>query len=182
MAPQDPQYQIDGDELKTQRVMMRSLFDYMYRLAMQRREDPSDDFTSNHWAIWKSTANYSARKMSAGWCFSIVAAGLETTRDALAVGFLQLFRQPEQVELLRQSDKYLNLAADEFVRWTNPALQKFRIATRDYEMHGHTIREGGLGHRMARVGQSRRGGVRPALPVRCYPLAEQAYRLRSRRT
>lgn len=141
MASQDPQYQIDGDEVKTQRFMMKALFDYMFALAMERRKKPADDFTSII-ANMEIDGEPLSDEDIGWWCFSIVAAGLETTRDALSVGFLQLFRQPEQADLLRKSDKYLNLAADEFVRWANPALQKFRIATRDYAIGGQTIREG----------------------------------------
>lgn len=141
MAAQDPQYQIDGDELKTQQTMMKALFDYMYRLAMERRGKPGKDFTSI--IANMDIDGIPLSKDDIGWwCFSIVAAGLETTRDALSVGFLQLFRQPDQAELLQKSPKYMKLVSDEFVRWANPALQKFRIATQDYELGGKTIRKG----------------------------------------
>lgn len=141
MGAEDPHYQIDGDALKTQRTMMMSLFNYMFELAMNRRSKPADDFTSVVANMEVDGELLSDRDVG-WWCFSIVAAGLETTRDALAVGFLELFNHPDQAELLRTDPKLILTAADEFVRWANPSMQKFRVATRDVELGGKTIRAG----------------------------------------
>lgn len=141
LGAQDPIYQIDGDPLKTQRTNMRALFEYMFDLAMRRREAPTDDFTSVIGNMTIDGAPLSDRDVG-WWCFSVVAAGLETTRDALSVGMLELLTNHAEANRLRDDPAIMNLAVDEIVRWVNPAMHKFRIATRDVEIGGKLIREG----------------------------------------
>ena len=102
LGAEDPAYQIDGDAAKTQRVMMKNLFDYMFTLAKQRREIPADDFTSIAGRLEVNGEKLDDRDLG-WWCFSFVAAGLESTRNALSVGLLELMRCPEQAARLRGS-------------------------------------------------------------------------------
>jgi cytochrome P450 len=141
LGAQDPAYQIDGDALKTQQINMRALFDYMFELAMRRRGAPTDDFTSVIGNLEIDGEKLSERDVG-WWCFSIVAAGLETTRDTVSVGMLELLNNPTEIARLRTEPELMNLGIDEIVRWVNPAMHKFRIATRDVEIGGKTIREG----------------------------------------
>ena len=141
MGAQDPAYQIDGSEEKTMRLMQQSLFDYMFKLAMERREEPADDMTSLVGNIEVDGAKLSERDVG-WWCFSFVAAGLETTRNALSCGFLELLRNPSQAERLRGDASLAPLAAEEIVRWVSPSKHKLRIATRDCELAGTPIRKG----------------------------------------
>ncbi|WP_242128708.1 cytochrome P450 [Sphingobium sp. Sx8-8] len=141
LGAQDPAYQIDGDALKTQQVNMRALFDYMFELAMQRRGAPSDDFTSVIGNLEVDGEKLSEADVG-WWCFSIVAAGLETTRDCVSIGMLELLGNPGEMERLRADPGLMNLAIDEVVRWVNPAMHKFRIATRDVDIGGKRIRAG----------------------------------------
>lgn len=141
MGAQDPHYQIDGDERKTQAVMMKSLFDYMLALAVERRNDPRDDFTSIAAALQVDGERLDDRLLG-WWCFGFVAAGLETTRNALSVGLYELIRRPDQAARLRADPALLPLAAEEIVRWVNPSKYKWRVATRDVEIGGKSIRAG----------------------------------------
>ena len=141
MGAQDPEYQLDGGELETQRQMMTNLFAYLLELALDRRQRPSDDFSSLIGNMTLEDDKFSERDVG-WWCFALVAAGLETTRSALSIGFLELLRNPEQAELLRGNPLLAPVAAEEFVRFGTPGRQKFRVATRDYELGGKTIRRG----------------------------------------
>lgn len=141
LGAQDPAYQIDGDELKTQRTMMTNLFRYMFDLAMERRKAPTDDFTSLVGNMEVDGAPMSERDIG-WWCFSIVAAGLESTRNAMAMGFRELMLQPDQADRLRADPSLALLAAEEIVRWVTPAKHKFRVATRDCEVGGKAIAKG----------------------------------------
>ena len=58
------------------------------------------------------------------WCFSFVAAGLETTRNARSGGFFELLNNKEQASRLRADPLLAPLAADEIVRWFNPSKYK----------------------------------------------------------
>lgn len=72
----------------------------------------------------------------------LVAAGNDTTRYSIAAGLQALAHQPELLDQLREGGAIWDTAADEIIRWATPALYFRRTATRDFEMHGKTIREG----------------------------------------
>ena len=141
MGAQDPKYQVHGDELQTQRENLMGIYAYISKLAMSRRDRPTDDFSSLVANMAAGGEMMSERDVG-WWCFALVTAGLETTRSALSVGFLELLRNPEQLDLLRTDPALAPLAAEEFVRFTSPGRQKFRVAARDYELGGKRIRKG----------------------------------------
>jgi cytochrome P450 len=122
-------------------VMMQALHDYMFNLAKQRREQPGDDFTSIAGTLLVEGEKLDDRDLG-WWCFSFVAAGLESTRNAMSVGLLELMRHPEQAHRLRVDHTLAPLAAEEIVRWVTPSRHKFRIATRDVELGDKMIRRG----------------------------------------
>jgi cytochrome P450 len=72
----------------------------------------------------------------------LVAAGNETTRNAMTGGMLALLRNPGEWEKLRRDPGLLDPAVEEIVRWTSPVIQFCRTPTRDYELRGQTLRAG----------------------------------------
>jgi cytochrome P450 len=60
----------------------------------------------------------------------------------ISEGLLSLIEHPDQAEALRAEPEGDRLAADEMVRWTNPAPQLFRVATADTEIAGQPIKAG----------------------------------------
>ncbi len=71
----------------------------------------------------------------------LVAAGNDTTRYSLAAGIHALLHQPELLAQI-QSGKVDDTMADEIIRWATPATYFRRTATRDFDMHGKTVRQG----------------------------------------
>ena len=71
----------------------------------------------------------------------LVAAGNDTTRYSIAAGIQALCHQPELLPQI-QSGAVDDTMADEIIRWATPALYFRRTATRDFEMHGKTVRAG----------------------------------------
>ena len=71
----------------------------------------------------------------------LVAAGNDTTRYSIAAGLQALCHQPELLAVM-QSGAVWDTAPDEIIRWATPALYFRRTATRDFDMHGKTIRAG----------------------------------------
>ena len=71
----------------------------------------------------------------------LVAAGNDTTRYSIAAGLQALAHQPELLGQL-QSGAVWDSMADEVIRWATPASYFRRTATRDFDMHGKTIRQG----------------------------------------
>jgi cytochrome P450 len=72
----------------------------------------------------------------------LIAAGSETTRNAIALGMAALVEHPEQLEMLRSRPELLPAAVEEILRWTSPTLYNRRTATRGVEIGGQTIRLG----------------------------------------
>jgi cytochrome P450 len=71
----------------------------------------------------------------------LVAAGNDTTRYSIAAGLQALCHQPELLPQIR-SGAVDDTLADEIIRWATPALYFRRTATRDFDMHGRTVRAG----------------------------------------
>ncbi len=72
----------------------------------------------------------------------LIAAGSETTRNAIALGMAALIEHPEQWELLRRDPSALPGAVEEVLRWSSPTLYNRRTATGDVEVAGEKIRTG----------------------------------------
>ena len=72
----------------------------------------------------------------------LIAAGSETTRNAIALGMAALIEHPEQWDLLRRDPSVADSAVEEILRWSSPTLYNRRTATRDVEMAGEHIRAG----------------------------------------
>ncbi|MCC5987081.1 MAG: cytochrome P450 [Pararhodobacter sp.] len=71
----------------------------------------------------------------------LVAAGNDTTRYSIAAGIQAMCHQPELLAQMQKGEVW-DTAADEIIRWATPATYFRRTATRDFELHGKTIREG----------------------------------------
>jgi cytochrome P450 len=72
----------------------------------------------------------------------LVAAGIDTTRDAIAAGILALAQHPEQWRALQQDRSKLRRATEEILRWASPTPSDQRIAMSDMDIGEHKIRAG----------------------------------------
>lgn len=71
----------------------------------------------------------------------LVAAGNDTTRYSIAAGLQALCHQPDLLAQI-QSGAVDDTMADEIIRWATPTLYFRRTATRDFDLHGQTVRAG----------------------------------------
>jgi cytochrome P450 family 142 subfamily A polypeptide 1 len=75
----------------------------------------------------------------------IFVGGSETTRNVMSCGIEMLIENPEQRDYFIDNidDPAVNKAAvEEMIRWAVPFTRMVRVATRDVEMYGKTIKEG----------------------------------------
>jgi cytochrome P450 len=72
----------------------------------------------------------------------LIAAGSETTRNAIALGLEALVANPDQTQALRDDPDLLSEAVEEILRWTSPTLYNRRTATVDTELAGQPIAAG----------------------------------------
>ncbi len=74
-------------------------------------------------------------------CLLLLDGGAETTRTVIARTLLNLAARPDQWEALRAGAD-LEVATEEFIRYVTPIHNMCRVATRDTEIAGTTIRSG----------------------------------------
>ena len=136
----DPEYQ-QGTAAETVSRGFRLMHDYGMRRSCERRGCPFSDpltllvnATIDNQPLTPSLVAHNA--------VQIILAGFETTRNAFSGGVLALLEHPDQMALLREDPKRLRLAAEEFVRWSDPVISLMRTATADTELGGRKIREG----------------------------------------
>jgi len=72
----------------------------------------------------------------------LIAAGSETTRNSIALGFAALVRHPDQWRALRRDRSLVPRAVEEMLRWASSTPYNRRTATRNAEIRGIPIRAG----------------------------------------
>ena len=136
----DPEYR-QGTAAETISRGFKFLFDYSDRRASERRGCPFSDPLSLL-ANAKVNAQPLTRSQIAHNAVQVILAGFETTRNAFSGGVLALLEHPAQMALLRGDRKLLRLAAEEFVRWSDPVISLMRTTTAQTELRGVKLREG----------------------------------------
>lgn len=118
------------------------LSNLMQDLARFRREKPTDDLTSA--LIHAEVDGERLTDVEVGSFFVLlVAAGNETTRNAISHGMKALCDYPDQKKLwMSDFDRVAPTAVEEIVRWASPVIHFRRTATCDTEISGQKIREG----------------------------------------
>lgn len=139
-CPEEPEFSI-GTALETRQKGVQGSINYCKQLAIKRRENPGEDLISQIAMMEIDGERLSEDELGfLGHMF--IVGGQETTRNSLAAGLLELVRNPDQLEQLRNDRSLLKTAPDEFIRWATPVAHLMRTATQDIELHGKTIKEG----------------------------------------
>lgn len=143
-SPEDPEFTIGTPE-ETSRAGTVAMMNYCLELAKERRLDPGEDLISDI-AVTKVDGEYLSDNLVGFNAISFVAAGHETTRNALCGAVAELLANDpgEWTRLygLRGDQVQMQRAADESVRWATPLTHQLRHAMEDSEIGGKTIRAG----------------------------------------
>ncbi len=82
----------------------------------------------------------SRREFQNFFCLA-VAAGNDTTRYSISSALYAMANRPQILRDMQSGNEAVwETAPDEFIRWASPATYFRRTATRDFELHGRTIR------------------------------------------
>jgi cytochrome P450 len=109
---------------------------YLAELVATKRANPTDDVLSD------LTDSDLTDEELRGMSLILLAAGLDTTANMLALGTFALLQNPAQLAALRADPALTDQAVEELLRYLSVAKTFMRTALADVELGGHTIRAG----------------------------------------
>lgn len=134
----DPEY---GADVEAVNAAFEQVFEYGRWLIARKRQAPADDLMS-------VVANAEAHGIDLdqpardGFCATFIAAGNETTRNALTGSILALTAFPDQkARLIADPDLGPN-AVEELLRFVSPVIQMMRTAREDTVVGGEPVAAG----------------------------------------
>lgn len=107
---------------------------YLAELVADRRSSPGDDMIS----VLLRDHRCSVREVLLN-CDNVLVGGNETTRHAIAGCFHALSTAPGFLDQLRADPDLIDVAVEEVIRWTSPAMHVLRVATADTELAGQWV-------------------------------------------
>ncbi|WP_194835725.1 cytochrome P450 [Nocardia sp. XZ_19_369] len=117
-------------------VAVTATYDYLTELVATKRANPTDDVLS------ELTDTDLTDEELRGMALILLAAGLDTTANMLALGTFALLRHPDQLAALRADPALADQAVEELLRYLSVAKTSMRTALEDVELAGQTIKAG----------------------------------------
>ena len=114
---------------------------YLLAMVEARRKNPGDDLISML-ATTEVDGDYLPELVLLSFLRQLMNAGGDTTYRGTSVLLLELLRNPEQLEALRQDRSLIPAAIEEALRFDGPVLVQLRTATVDTEIGGVAIPAG----------------------------------------
>jgi cytochrome P450 len=133
----------DGD-VDARTVALQECLTYFTELWHQRKNNPPDTMD----LISLLATNPATRNMVddpleyLGNLILLIVGGNDTTRNSITGGVLALHKHPDQFTKLRSDLNLIPSMVSEVIRWQTPLMHMRRIATREIELGGKTIRKG----------------------------------------
>ncbi len=123
------------------REELRECAAYFMNLWNDRVNKPGGNDLISMMAHNEATRNMSPQEYL-GNLILLIVGGNDTTRNSISGGLLALNENPEQYAALRANPGLIPSMVPEIIRWQTPLAHMRRIATRDVELGGKTIRKG----------------------------------------
>ena len=135
----DPEYATTIEELMAAGL---ELFQFAQNLGQERLEHASDDITSALMHAEVDGERLSAQEFGSFFIL-LVAAGNETTRNAISHGMKALTDWPDARRMWQADfERYKATAVEEIVRWATPVIHFRRTVTRDTELGDQPLKAG----------------------------------------
>jgi len=121
--------------------LVAELLVYLQEIVIERRQRPADDLISVlvHSEIDGEVIDEQDLIM---FCFTLLVAGNETTRNLLSAGTWALATHPDARRALASDPSGVPVAVEEMLRWESPIAGFMRTATRDVVVRGRDVAEG----------------------------------------
>ncbi|WP_030765786.1 MULTISPECIES: cytochrome P450 [unclassified Streptomyces] len=110
---------------------------YFHELVAEREKRPGDDLVSALLADGRLSVDDVVVN-----CDNVLIGGNETTRHSITGVFHILQSYPDVLDRIREDSGIVDLAVEEVVRWTSPAMHVLRVATEDCTIGEQRIRKG----------------------------------------
>jgi cytochrome P450 len=141
IGTEDPEYQQGRSAAETGMAAQAQVFSLFSKWIDERRKNPTEDLISA--LIHGDVDGAQLTDLEVLFnCFLLIIGGQETTRNATSGGILALIENPAQHARLRNDPALLNVALEEFLRWTSPVTHIMRTASKDTELRGQPIAKG----------------------------------------
>ncbi len=139
----DPEYIPEGSDLIAAFMAAGAeLATMMQELARYKLAHPGNDLTSAMVSAEIDGERLSEQEL-ASFFILLLAAGNETTRNAITHGLIALCAHPDQRAIWSADiDGVAPTAVEEIVRWASPVIFMRRTATGDVEVGGHRFHQG----------------------------------------
>jgi cytochrome P450 len=119
-------------------AMIKMYFDQLFDL---RRKNPGDDLTTQLLHAEEDGSKLSNDELYAN-IILLFGAGHETTVNLIGNGLLALYRNPDQLALLKAKPELITNAIEEFLRYDSSVQMTGRAALEDVELGGRLIPKG----------------------------------------
>jgi cytochrome P450 len=137
----DPNLSPEEDEAATQAG--HAMFAYIGDVIAEKRDTPGDDILTALIRAEEDGDRLGTDEIQPQ-VMLLYIAGHETTANLIGNGLTQLFRFPEQLDLLRADPALDANAVEELLRFDSPAQFTRRVNTEPLDIDGTTIPEGSL--------------------------------------
>ena len=112
--------------------------EYLRRLSRDRRAKPKEDLISGLAQVVDQGDRLTEGELI-GTCVLLLNAGHEATVNVTGNGWWSLFRNPDQLALLRKDHSLLPRAVEELMRYDTPLQMFERWVLEEFELHGVRI-------------------------------------------
>jgi len=123
------------------RKAIDELAEYFSHIIAERRAEPEEDLISGLIAAEEGGQVLSEDEIFAT-CILLLIAGNETTTNLIGTSMLALFRNSDQMQLLRDDPTLISSAVEELLRYAGPVHGTGRVPKEDVEIAGHTFKPG----------------------------------------
>ncbi len=118
------------------------IFAYAAELAARKRVEPGDDIATS--LLHAEIDGRRLTDMEFNFFFILLLnAGGDTTRNLVAGGMLALMENPAELAKLETDPSMMSTAVEEILRYISPVMWFLRTATKDTEIRGIPVEEGG---------------------------------------
>lgn len=136
----DPTLMSKEDYIRVEDVLQSALA-YFQEIIEERKRNPGEDVISVLLANRDKEDRLNEREVALTCIMSFVA-GHETTKHLIGNGAVALLEHPDQVAKLRAKPALIDNTVEEVLRYNAPLQQTKRIAIKEAEISGFTIRDG----------------------------------------